>query len=294
MSKTNTGAGKVFLSPAYLLAQAFTLAIFFIGLKWTMLGIYWLPYIFNPFIYLCILLSWFYYNFLWLRTALYLPTAMLFVSRAYDAVGVKLPLWRVFYVALCKLQRLRREDVKIKRSGALVRFLARGFMKHGIILNFPRPRAEEISIALFIHRKRKVIEMFKVLAPYLLPAFIAVLILTPGVLFLSSFNYRYVIESQPALSAFASFWLYLVTLPFSLTWIFLMLNLLAVNILSPLFFLPSAKMYGDFLKENKEPVNFNKPQRPSAEAVLALLMTAASASFYFSMLAAKYAAAAAG
>ncbi|MDR1124104.1 MAG: hypothetical protein LBL61_05905 [Elusimicrobiota bacterium] len=278
------GLGREFSSPCYLAALLCTLTIFLLGFKWTLLGMYMLPYVFNPFVYICLIVFWLYYNFVWLRTALYLPASIALALRSYNALGVKISFWRALKLALCKADKIRKEDLHLLRAGGLVRVLARSFMKHGILLNFPRNEAERLSTAVFIHNKRKVFLCLRRIVPYLAPAFIAVLILTPTTFFLSSFNYRYLIEKFTAAPLLTGFWIYLAFLPFGFIWIFLTLRLLIVNMLGPLVNLPEADLYAQYLLENKINIAFDKPQRPAFESIMAVLMLCASAAFYVSTI----------
>jgi hypothetical protein len=274
-----------FFSLPYLISTAFTLGIFLLGFKWTLLSLYWLPYVFNPFIYACVLLFWFYYNFMWLRTAMYLPSSLVLILRTYKAAGYDISLWRAFYLALCKVQKLRKEDMKLKRvDGGVVRMLSRAFMKHGIILNFRRDDAELISTSLFIHSKRKVFALLRELVPFFVPTFIVILILTPLTLFLSSFNYGYLMEKFTGVPVFMSFNIYMFMLPFRLAWIFLILNLLAVNVISPLITMPAADLYGAYLSRNGIKINADKRQTADFEGIMALLMLCASMVFYVSTI----------
>ena len=281
---TDKSLGAEFFSARYLIAALCTLTIFLLGFKWTLLGMYMLPYVFNPFVYGCLIVFWLYYNFAWLRTALYMPAAMLLAARTYGALGVKISFWRAFKLALCKTDKIRKEDLQVLGAGGLVRVLARSFMKHGIILNFPRNEAERMSTAAFIRNKRKVFFCFRRAVPYIAPAFIAVLILTPTTFFLSSFNYRYLIEKFTGAPMLMSFGIYLAFLPFGFIWIFLTLRLLAINLLSPLINLPEADLYAGYLTENKININFDKPQRLTFESIMAILMLCASAAFYISTI----------
>jgi hypothetical protein len=279
-----SGLGREFFSPRYLMVLLCTMTVFLLGFKWTLLGIYMLPYAFNPFIYICLIVFWLYYNFVWLRTALYLPAIIALTTRIYGAMGVKINFWRAFKLALCKADKIRKEDLHMLRDGGLVRVLARSFMKHGILLNFPRNEAERISTAAFIHNKRKVFTCFRRVVPYIAPAFIAVLILTPLTFFLSSFNYRYLVEKFTIAPVLTSFWIYLAFLPFGFIWIFLTLRLLILNLLAPLVNLPEADLYARYMLENKMNIAFNKPQRPAFESIMAVLMLCASAAFYVSTM----------
>ncbi|MDR0953409.1 MAG: hypothetical protein LBM71_04405 [Elusimicrobiota bacterium] len=274
---------KEFFSPSYLTAQAITIIIFMLGFKWTLFGLYWIPFILNPFIYGALVLCWLYYNFLWIRTALYIPSSAILVRRTYLSIGVKISWAKAFYIAISKITRIRKEYSKVKKINRFIKMLALVFVKSGIILNFPRWRAQEISKALFIHKKRKVMAFFKATTPYITPVFLAMLILTPLIAFLSDYNYRYMIENfvnEPMLKVFS---VYIIVLPFRLVWIFLMLNTLATNIIGPLISLPCADLYGPFLKENNEPIDLKRRQTPTIEGLIALLMIIVATAFYSSV-----------
>lgn len=47
---------EVLFSKGYLTAQFFTLVIFFLGIKWTLFGLYWIPADINPVLYVCVVI----------------------------------------------------------------------------------------------------------------------------------------------------------------------------------------------------------------------------------------------
>ncbi len=275
--------GAVFFTPSYILAQAFSFFIYLLGLKWTLFGLQVIPFVFNWFIYFCVVLFWLYYNYMWLRIALGIPTTMLCVSKTYEALGVKISFWKLFYLTLCKVNKLRKEDIRIRREREFIKMLAGSFRKPALVVNFKRGEAKDLSTAIFIHTKRKVISMYKGIMPYFAPTFVIILILTPILVFLASYNYRFLMESlgQPELKSFR---LYLLILPFKLAWVFGVLSILASNILSPLVTLPCVKLFAQYVKDNNLQLNLGKKHRFPMEGFIALLMTAAALIFYISVL----------
>lgn len=276
-------AGDVFFTPSYLLAQAFAFFIYLLGLKWTLFGLQFIPFVFNWFLYFCIVLFWLYYNYMWLRIALSFPTTMLCVSKTYEALGIKMSFWKLFYLSLCKVNKLRKEDIRIKRECEFIKMLAASFRKPAIVVNFKRGESKELSTAIFIHTKRKVIAMYKAVMPYFAPTFIVIVILTPILVFLASYNYRFLTEAlgQPLLKGFR---FYLLILPFKLAWVFGVLSILATNILSPLITVPCIKLFAQYVKENNLQLNLSKKHRFPVEGLISMVMLLASLIFYISVL----------
>lgn len=272
-----------FLSPGYIIAEIFTFAIFFLGFKWTLFGIYWVPFILNPFVYACVVLFWLYYNFAWIRTALYLPTTILYVSREYTLLDVKLTWWNCFYIALCKINKVRKEDRQMRRECDFIDVLAGAFRKPAILANFKRGEAKDASTAVFIHTKRKVISFYKAITPFMAPTFIVILILTPLIVFLSSYNYRFFMEHFVSTPMMMTFGMYMIILPFKLIWVFMVLSVLAANVLSPLVTLPCINVFTDYVKEQKTPLNLYKKHTLSLEGFMCLFMLGASLAFYISI-----------
>lgn len=283
-NKTKYAGADVFFSAKYIFAQIITLIIFLLGFKWTLFGLYWIPPLLNPVLYVCVVLFWLYYNFLWIRTALYLPSTYLAVRSLYNDLGVELSVFKCFYIALCKLNRARKAEVKMRRETKFIRMAALSFVKAGILANMRRPEAKELSKAVFIHTKKQVIDIFKFVLPYFAPTFAILLILTPLTVFLSSHNYRYLIEHFTGAPVMISFWIYIIILPFKLIWVFMTLSALASNIISPLLVLPLNKLFATYVKENDAPLNLDKKHSLPFEGFAALFMILTALMFYISIL----------
>ena len=281
--KQNYAGADVFFSAKYIFAQIINLIIFFLGFKWTLVGLYWIPPLLNPVLYICVVLFWLYYNFLWIRTALYLPSTYLAVRSLYNDLGVKLGVFKCFYIALCKLNRARKAEVKMRRETKFIRMAALSFIKAGILVNMSRFDAKELSKAIFIHSKKQVIDIFKFVLPYFAPTFAILLILTPLTVFLSSHNYRYLIEHLTGAPVLISFWVYIIILPFKFIWVFMTLSSLAANIISPLLTLPLSKMFAQYVKDNNITLNLGKKHRLPFEGLASLFMILTALAFYISI-----------
>lgn len=268
----------------YLLSVAVTLFIFFLGFKWTLLGIFWIPVVINPFIYVFLLIAWIYYNYIWLRMALYLPSTMLGIKRTYNALGVKLSLPKCFYLTLCKANKIRKEDITLKRQDEYIKVLAASFTKPAVMVNFKRGEAHELSKAVFIHTRHKVVNIHKALIPYFMPIFIVVLILTPMFVFMPAYNYTFLAAKLSHTPPLMSFGMYLLILPVKIVWVFKVLSALFINIVSPLAVMPAAKVFADYAKETNLKIKFKKRHSVSFDAVMAALMIIISLAFYISIL----------
>lgn len=237
----------------------------------------------NPLLYVCVALFWLYYNFLWIRTALYLPSTFYSTKYIYADLGIKLGFFKCLFIALCKLNRARKAEVKVKRESKLIRMTALSFTKIGILANMKRADAFELSKAVFIHTKRKVIAIYKVVLPFFSPTFAAILILTPLIVFLSAHNYKYLIERFVDQAVMVSFWAYLILLPFKLIWVFMTLSTLAANIISPLLTLPLSKIFAEYIKEQDIKLDLARKHRLPFEGLMTLFMILASFIFYISI-----------
>jgi len=274
-------AKKYLTSSEYITDCLFTLFIFFLGFKWTLLGIFWIPSQINPFMFLFFVIAWIYYNYIWLRTALYLPGTIMFVRHVYAQLGIKMPWHRCFYIALCKANKIRKEDITIKRQNSFIDVLAGTFTKPAVIVNFKRGEAHQISKAIFIHSHHKVFDLYKFLAPYFTPTFIVLLILTP---FMPAYNYPFLAERLSSTPDLMSFSMYIAILPFKFLWVFKMLSLLAANLISPLVVLPADDIFASYVKETNLKINFAKVNTLSFDAVMAFVMTLISLVFYIFIL----------
>ncbi|WP_428066973.1 hypothetical protein [Candidatus Proelusimicrobium volucris] len=274
----------VFFSPSYVLVQICTLTIFFLGFKWTLFGLYWIPPLLNPVLYTCVALFWLYYNYLWIRTALYLPSTYLAVINVYADLGVKKSALQCFYIALCKLNRARKAELKMRRENKFIRMAALSFVKIGILANMRRTEAKELSKAIFIHTKKSVIDGFRFVLPYFAPTFAVILILTPLIVLLSSHNYRYLIEHFIDKPVMISFWVHIILLPFKLIWVFMTLSTLAANIISPLLTLPFSKVFAKYVKENHIELDLKRKHHLPVEGLVALFMILTALVFYVSIL----------
>lgn len=273
-----------FSAKDYLISVACTLFIFLLGFKWTLLGLFWIPVILNPFIYLFVVIAWIYYNFIWLRTALYLPSTMMGIKRSYAAFGVKISWLRCFYLTLCKANKIRKEDITIKRQNEYIKVLAATFSKPAVMLDFKRGEAHQLSTAVFIHTRRKVVDIHKALLPYMVPTFIALLILTPLLVFAPSYNYSFLAEKLSHTPPMMSFWMYLIILPVKFLWVFAILSILAANIISPLAFMPAINIFAAYFKEKDLKLKLKKEHSISFDATMALVMIVISLVFYISIL----------
>lgn len=282
IKKTYTGK-EVLFSKEYITAQIFTLLIFFLGIKWTLFGLYWIPADINPVLYVCVIIFWLHYNFLWLRAALYLPSTVLAVNYVYGDLGVNLGFFKRFYIALCKLNRARKCELKMRRESKFIRMTALGFTKIATLVNKNKQDSREISKAVFIHTKRKVITVFRAVLPYFSPAFAAILLLTPVIVFLSDYNYTYLIEHFTGKPPFVAFWVHLIILPFKLIWVFAALCALAANIMSPVITRPLSKIFAAYVKENKMELDLNKKHSLPLEGFVTLFMVLTALIFYISI-----------
>jgi len=269
----------------YLLSVAVTLFIFFLGFKWTLLGIFWIPVVINPFIYVFLLIAWIYYNYIWLRMALYLPSTMLGIKRTYNALGVKLSLPKCFYLTLCKANKIRKEDITLKRQDEYVKVLASTFTKPAVMVNFKRGEAHQLSTAIFIHIRHKVMELHRALIPYMVPTFIVILLLTPLFVFLPAYNYSFLAEKLNHTPPLMSFTMYILILPVKIVWVFKMLSLLAMNVVSPLLVMPATDLFAAYAKETNLKVQLKKRHTLSFDALMACVMIFTSLAFYISILA---------
>lgn len=272
-----------FIAKDYLISVAFTIFIFFLGFKWTLLGLFWIPVILNPFIYAFVVIAWIYYNYMWLRTALYLPSTMMGVKRTYAAFGIKLGWFKCFYLTLCKANKIRKEDITIKRQNEYIKVLAATFSKPAVMLDFKRGEAHQLSTAIFIHTRRKVVEIHKALLPYMVPVFIALLILTPLFVFAPAYNYAFLAEKLRHTPPMMSFWMYLLILPVKFLWIFKILSILAANIFAPLVFMPAIDIFADYAKETNLKLKLKTEHSISFDAAMAAVMIVISFVFYISI-----------
>ena len=274
-----------FYSKGYFLSAAITLFIFFLGFKWTLLGAFWIPVIINPFIYAFVIIAWIYYNYVWLRTALYLPSTMLGVRRVYARFGVRLSWLKCFYITLCKANKIRKEDITLKRQDEYVKVLASTFTKPAVMVNFKRGEAHQLSTAIFIHIRHKVMELHRALIPYMVPTFIVILLLTPLFVFLPAYNYSFLAEKLNHTPPLMSFTMYILILPVKIVWVFKMLSLLAMNVVSPLLVMPATDLFAAYAKETNLKVQLKKRHTLSFDALMACVMIFTSLAFYISILA---------
>ncbi len=273
-----------FTAKDYLISVAVTLFIFLLGFKWTLLGLFWIPVILNPFIYVFVVIAWIYYNFIWLRTALYLPSTMIGIKRSYAAFGIKLSWLKCFYLTLCKANKIRKEDITIKRQNEYIKVLAATFSKPAIMLDFKRGEAHQLSTAIFIHTRRKVVEIHKAILPYMIPTFIALLILTPLFVFAPSYNYAFLAQKLSHTPPMMSFWMYLILLPVKFLWIFTILSILSANIIAPLVVMPAINIFAAYAKEKDLKLKLKKEHSISFDAAMSVLMIVISLLFYISIL----------
>ena len=276
-------AKEVLFSKGYLTAQFFTLVIFFLGIKWTLLGLYWIPADINPVLYVCVIVFWLHYNFLWIRNAIYLPATMLAVNYVYGDLKTNYGFLKRFYIALCKLNRARKAEVRMRRETKFIRMAAFSFTKIATLANKNKQDSQEISKAVFIHSKKKVISVFRTVLPYFSPLFAAILLLTPLIVFLSDYNYTYLIEHITGRPPFTAFWIHLIILPFKLIWVFAVLCALISNIISPIITSPLSKIFALYVKQNNTDLNLTKKHHLPLEGFLTLFMILTAFIFYISI-----------
>lgn len=208
---------------------------------------------------------------------------MLAVNYVYGDLGANLSIFRRFYIALCKLNRARKAEVRMRRETKFIRMSALSFTKIATLVNKNKQDSKDISKAVFIHSKKKVISVFRAVLPYFSPVFASILLLTPLIVFLSDYNYTYLIEHLTHRPPFTAFWIHLIILPFKLIWVFAVLCALAANIISPILTRPLSKIFALYVKENKVNLNLTKKHRLPLEGFLTLFMILTALIFYISI-----------